>query len=358
MSKILSLIVGLAVTGLFLWLAFRGVDLDDLISQLRQADYRTFPIYLIALAMFFLLKAYRWTLLLRSFGRYTTRQVMPALMIGFMGNNLLPAHLGEFMRVFVFARDEQKSYTAILSNLILERIFDVVTILIVLIIGLVFVPQLYDVPEIRTGAWLVCIAAGLILGITGLFVVWTARFIAMTRWIFQRTSFLPSSLEGKVVHLMQEAQLGLRSLHDPMLTLQIAAISVVHWLVMTLLFVLSLWSFGIGVTLPTALLLMSVTALGVIIPAAPGFFGTIQLAFLLVLTPILSLGDHPELRSAVVGASIYYHLAQYVPVTLVGLYYLHKVGLSLGKVASEIEHVQQETLESGLEQQAHQSANS
>jgi uncharacterized protein (TIRG00374 family) len=346
MSKTISLFIGLAVTALFLWLAFRGVDFADLGSQLAKADYRTLPLYLLALVAFFVLKAYRWTLLLKTFGKYSIPQVMPALMIGFMGNNILPAHLGEFMRVFVFARDYKKSYTAILSNLILERIFDVVTILAVLIIGLMFVPELFAVTEIRIGAILVCIAAAGILAVTGIFVIWTERFIAVTRWIFSKLRFLPTTLESKVTHLMQEAQLGLKTLHDPWLTIQIAAVSIVHWMVMTAMFFLSLWSFGIEVTIPTALLLMSVTALGVIIPAAPGFFGTIQLAFLLVLTPILHLNEQPALKSAVVGASIYYHLAQYIPVTLIGLYYLHRVGLSLTKVASEIDHVQHETLDS------------
>ena len=345
MTKHISLFLGLAVTALFLWLAFRGVDFTELGRQLSRADYRTYPIYLAALAGFYTLKAYRWTLLLRNFGRYTIPQVYPALMIGFMGNNILPAHLGEFMRVFVFARDEQKSYTAILSNLILERIFDVVTILAILIVGLMFVPQLFEVPEIRIGAIIVCIGAVGILATTAAFVIWTERFITMTRWMFRHLSLIPSSLEDKVVHLMQEAQLGLKSLHDPMLTLQIAFVSVLHWLVMTVMFLLSLWSFDIHVTLPAALLLMSVTALGVIIPAAPGFFGTIQLAFLLVLTPILHLSENPELKSAVVGASIYYHLAPYIPVTLIGLYFLQRVGLSLNKMSSEIEQVQHETLD-------------
>ncbi|WP_459556054.1 lysylphosphatidylglycerol synthase transmembrane domain-containing protein [Lacunimicrobium album] len=346
MSKTISLVIGLAVTALFLWLAFRGVDFADLGSQLAKADYRTLPLYLLALATFFVLKAYRWTLLLKTFGKYTIPQVMPALMIGFMGNNILPAHLGEFMRVFVFARDYKKSYTAILSNLILERIFDVVTILAVLIIGLMFVPELFEVTEIRVGAILVCIAAAAILIGTFIFVIWNDQTIhVIKRLLTAMPTFIPHGIAEKIIHLMQEAQLGLKSLHDPWLTIQIAAVSIVHWMVMTAMFFLSLWSFGIEVTIPTALLLMSVTALGVIIPAAPGFFGTIQLAFLLVLTPILHLNEQPALKSAVVGASIYYHLAQYIPVTLIGLYYLHKVGLSLTKVASEIDHVQHETLD-------------
>ena len=47
-------------------------------------------------------------------------------MIGFMGNNVLPAHLGELIRVFVLGRTFALSKAAVLSSVVLERILDMV----------------------------------------------------------------------------------------------------------------------------------------------------------------------------------------------------------------------------------------
>ena len=77
---------------------------------------------------------------------------------------------------------------------------------------------------------------------------------------------------------------------------------------------------------------MGVTALGVVVPSTPGFFGVIQFCFW------VSLRIFGVDKTDAITASVYYHLSQYIPVTLVGLYYLGRLGLRFGDITRETVH--------------------
>ena len=102
--------------------------------------------------------------------------------------------------------------------------------------------------------------------------------------------------------------------------------SIVKWLIQGAMIYMSLHSFRLYVTPAVALIVMSVTALGVAVPSVPGFFGVVQLCFWKTLEP---LGMN---QADVFAASVYYLLAQYVPVTLIGLYFLNNLHLRLGDI--------------------------
>ena len=117
MKSWLTTILVVAVTALLLGYALWNVDLAALGEVLASADYRYVVPFLLTLTLFFWLKAWRWAMILEPLDRYTVRQVTPALMIGFAANNVLPAHLGEFVRSFWFARRYRAEYQARCSSL-------------------------------------------------------------------------------------------------------------------------------------------------------------------------------------------------------------------------------------------------
>ena len=74
------------------------------------------------------------------------------MMIGFMGNNLLPAHLGELARIFVLGREFNLSKTAVFSSVVLERVFDTATILAFFGASLLLVelPEMFQTASLYT----------------------------------------------------------------------------------------------------------------------------------------------------------------------------------------------------------------
>ena len=169
----------LLVTGGCLLVAVWGIDFKDVKDSFAQANYATLPVLLALLFLYFWLKAIRWQLLLHPLHEFRTKQVFGPLMIGFMGNNVLPAHLGELFRVYVLARKYRLSKTAVFSTVVLERILDLAAILGFLFVSLMFVetglPEDYQIYSRY-------IAGLTVFGIVvvAVYVFWTAWFVAET----------------------------------------------------------------------------------------------------------------------------------------------------------------------------------
>ncbi|QDU36213.1 hypothetical protein Mal4_04970 [Maioricimonas rarisocia] len=343
-SRTVQLTIGLLVTaGCLAWAFYEmcredppAVVLRQIGSAFASANYLTLIPMLIALAIFYWLKTWRWQMLLRPLGHFSVPSLFGPVMIGFAFNNLLPAHLGEFVRVFVASRDQKLPMPAVLSSVVLERVFDVLAILAFLGLGLSFVPGMD--PDVQNQAITVAIvAAAGVLSVVA-FVLWTGPFVRLTERILELMPFVPDRLRDKLTGMLESGAAGLSAIKNVRLLLGIVATSLIQWALNGLLVYLSLRAFGIEISPLVACIVLGVVAFGVTVPSSPGYFGVIQLCFLMVLK--LFTDDTRE----VFAASIYYHMAQYIPVTLIGLYYFNKSGLSVREVEREAEH-EEETLE-------------
>lgn len=336
-----QLTLGTIVTIACLAAALWGFDRDDYASiaaSFRRADYQTLPLLLAMLAGFYWIKAIRWSLLLsplRPTAPITAAQSLPALMIGFMGNNLLPAHLGEFLRVYVLGRQYGLPKAAIFSTVVLERICDVAAILAILGWGLASAPE--APAQARTTSFV--LAGMLAAGVAGIVVyaVWTAWFVRTIERILAKLPLLPQSLKHKAAELLEAGALGMAALRNGRLALWIAITSVSQWMVNVAMIHTALVAFDIDRPPAISAVVMGVVAFGVTVPSTPGFFGVIQVAFRVALVPF------GVAATDAVAASVYYHLTQWIVVTLVGLFCLQRTGLKLRQLEQAAEATEAET---------------
>jgi glycosyltransferase 2 family protein len=282
------------------------------------------------LFLFYVLKAWRWRLLLAPLGDFQPmKELYPPILIGFAFNNLLPAHLGEFVRVLVFSRTHRVSKTAVLSTVVLERVFDILAIVTFLGAGLMFVK---GVDPLVRKAGIIGGAAAFVLVLGALaFVLWTKPVLTITEAILHRLPLLPKSLVGKLTTLLESAAAGLASLRSPALLAGILVTSLLQWALNGWMMHLSLKAFRLNVDISASCILLGAVAFAVTIPSSPGYFGVIQLTFMGVLK-LFNQDQEP-----VFAASIFYHLAQYIPVTLLGLYYFNRTGLKVSQVQEAAE---------------------
>ncbi|OYW19232.1 MAG: hypothetical protein B7Z55_09255 [Planctomycetales bacterium 12-60-4] len=327
--------VGVAVSLACLWWSVSGVlkekdALERIQAAFANANYATLPLLWLGVVTFYLLKAWRWRLLLQPIGNFhTLRDCLPPTMVGFAFNNLLPAHLGDFVRVFLFARQHRVNATAVLSSAVLERVFDVMAILCYLGLGLAMVPGMPN--GVRDTAIVVAGLAAVFVVSAIVYLFWTEPFVRFVEGVLARLPFIPAGLRTKICSMLEAGADGLRSLHNPTLVLGIMASSLAQWAINGLQMHIALWSFGVEVSPLVSCILLGVTAFGVTVPSSPGFFGVIQACFMLVLT--LFCKD----QAAIFGASIYFHLSQYIPVTLVGLLFFSLTGMRLADVEAQAE---------------------
>lgn len=329
-----QLLVGIAVSAFFLWLAMKDLIRDpktrqEMVDAFKQANYRSLPVIWLVLFVFYWIKAWRWAMLLSPVGKFAPlRDLFPPLMIGFAFNNLLPAHLGDVVRVFVFADQRDIRKTAVLSSVILERVFDIIAILCFLGTGLFFVEGLH--PSVRQSAiGFGVVSAGIVVSALA-YVIWTPWFVRTAEWAMDVVPILPAGIRKKIAGIMEGGAEGLASLKSPWTLAGIMLTSLAQWALNGVLVYLSIWSFDIPLESPllVSCIVLGVVAFGVTIPSSPGYFGVIQICFLSVLE--IFVNDQPR----VFAASVYYHLSQYVPVTIVGLLFLFLKGLNMSKMES------------------------
>lgn len=330
-SKGFQLVVGLCVSAACLWWAARDLISNPLARQqfieaFRVADYRLLPVLLGMLLTFYWLKAFRWKLLLSPLGRFGVwEDCFGPMLAGFAVNNVLPARAGEIVRVMVFSRQTRMPVASVLTTVALERILDMLSILFFLSVGLFCVPGMPD--WMRHSAKVI---GGLSsIGVLGAvaFLIWTSWFVRVINSTLVKLQ-VPERLRQKTQQMLETAARGLESIKSPSRLAVILAVSLLKWSLNGIMMYLSLRSFGVQVPVSAAFVLLGVVALGVAVPASPGFFGVIQVCF----TDTLRV--FPVSQPAVLAASIYYHMFQYIPVTILGLIWLNRAGIHLREAAS------------------------
>lgn len=337
-------VVGIALGVGLLAYSLRGVDIREVIGEIGRADPVLFLLSIAAVTAPMVVRAWRWKALLQPVRAGTSfASRFRATMIGFMVNNVLPARVGEFARAYALSRMEPVPVVASIGSLVLERVFDGIVVVALLFIAMAMpgFPSLdaigIDDPG-RPAAFVVTAIAGIGLVLVGM-VLWPRHVVRATEAIARRV--LPRSFRRPVVDALEAFLAGIGSLRDPALVVRTAHWSIWVWLVNAFAFWLGFKAFDIDVPFAGALFLQSLVALAVALPAAPGFFGLWEAAARLGLHDIY--GVEPE---KALGYAIGFHIGGFLSVTLIGLYYAWRLGLSLREVEAS-ETVVEEAIQGG-----------
>lgn len=328
MNKTASILAALVITGAALAYALKGTDPQELISLLSSGRYWALTPFLGMLCVFFWLKALRWALILRPLGKFTWAEVAPAMMIGYAANNLLPARIGELIRIVVFARKFDQSVSGVFVSLVLERFLDFSAILVLYcgaILAMDAAPNAF-----ASGAW---IAFGIIvaMGLGILALLFPPNFM-IGLW-GKVSGWLSEGRAARIKTILQNGILALSSLKSPTMMGLLLAYSLLHWCVMAMMVWVALWTFGAIVPLAVIMIVLAVVSLAVTVPSAPGFVGAIQAAFVFALAPF------DVTQETALAASVFFLIAQWVPVTLVGVICFVFADLRISQVRQGVEDV-------------------
>ncbi len=329
MSKALKVALGVAISAVFLFFAFRGVDLDELWEHVRRASY----LWLAGLGAVTLygnwVRAQRWGFFFRHLKRISPWSLFSSTMIGLAANNVLPLRIGEAVRAYSISKKEDLAFATSFTTVILERIFDMVTVLLFLALALFLVP-IPESADAQIGSAL-RLLSGVTVVVIGFIVFLFFKQELMIRWADRCIALLPDRIAGPVHSLFHAFLAGLEALTDKRQLLSIFAYSVWLWASFVIAFWCGAKSLGLDVThdLPmfrASLLAVVLVAIFIMIPAAPGFVGTFQLACVVAL----SVFGVP--KEEALSFSLLTHGVQYLSVTLIGAYCFVREGISLREV--------------------------
>jgi uncharacterized protein (TIRG00374 family) len=328
--------LGAAISAFFLYIALQGFDLRLAWQIILSGNYWW---VLPGVAVYFVgvwARTWRWHYLLRPIKSIPLKELWPLVVIGYMGNNIYPFRIGELLRAYVLKKKDDVSMSASIATILVERIFDGLVMLIFVFIGLPLVPGL---PE-----WLrqiVILASIAFFGALIVFLVMAARPQTTRRlyqWVFNR--FLPHNLQPKLLALADRFMEGLSSLANLRGILMVFSTSVVVWLLETVKYWFVMYAFDFTVSFFVLMLMNGVVNLATTLPSAPGYVGTFD-------TPgIETLKVFGVAPSVAAAYTLVLHVALWLPITLLGFYYMIREGLSwtdFGKAAEAREHIDEDT---------------
>jgi uncharacterized protein (TIRG00374 family) len=339
-------ILGTIISGALLYLTFRDMALADVWRELRGVDG---PLFILATAMVtfvFWIRAWRWRGILEPIAVVPFRDRFAAVNIGFMANNLLPARVGEFLRAYALARLARVPVVGGLASIVVERTFDGIFIVALLFLAMLSpgFPPFAGVQELTVPGTDYTVTILDLARSFGIFIAGVAAFLLLL--VFQprravriaeaAVFWMPVSFRRPVVNAIEAFLAGAGVLRDARLLLRATAWSALLWLWYALGIWVGLMAFGIHLSYPAAVFFSSALVLAAAVPAAPGFIGTWHLMARFVLA------DMWGVNTVTAGAfAAGFHLAGFIPVTLIGLYYAWRMGLSLGEAAHSDEVVEE-----------------
>lgn len=319
----LRLFFGLAAGAFFIALAFRKATLGDVWAALQGARY---GMLLPAVALVFLshlLRARRWSYLLHPIQPCKTTVLFSALIIGYMANTLLPAHLGEFLRALVLSRKRRVPLGAVFATIVVERLIDMFSLLFLMLAALF----IYPFPRWVTQSGYLMLAGTLIVLIL-LFML--KRHPGPTLDVLQTLARpLPGKMRSRLLEAVERFVEGLAPLSRRRHGVFVALLSLAIWACYGLVFAFCLEAFDFHRTydLPwsASLILLVITTISIVIPSSPGYVGAYHYLCQLALG-LFHVPPAPALSFAVVA-----HAVNILPVLAVGLLLAQVEGVALSQ---------------------------
>jgi uncharacterized protein (TIRG00374 family) len=246
-----------------------------------------------------------------------------------MGNNIYPARAGEVIRAYVLRRKEGVSISASLATIIVERVFDGLVMLVFVFIGLPFTPM---------PTWLqqmVIASSILFIGALAVFFFMAARQDIAERlynWGIDR--FVPGRFREKVRGLADRFMTGLDSLRSVKDVGMLFTTSVVIWLAETVKYWFVMHAFDFTVPFWVLMLMNGIVNLATTIPSSPGYVGTFDAPGIEILT-VFGVA-----RDMAAGYTLVLHAALWLPITLLGFWYMWRESLGWGDFSRAEERVE------------------
>lgn len=272
------LILGLLLSTIFTYLSLRGINFEDVATSFQTAHY----IYIIP-ALFILffvhyLRSYRWGVILSPIEKVDQFSLFSVTCVGFLAIVAIPARIGELARPYLITHKSNVTMTSAMGSVFLERVFDVLTILIMLFMVAFLTPM---------PSWLM--KSGIVFFVITLIFITFMILLGINRSAFFRIvnpviSRLPEKYFHRIEDIIDHFISGFKMVANPGLILYVIFLSLLIWAAGALVIYILFSAFDLQLSLIAAFAVMVVVIAGTTIPTAPGFVGSFHFFYILGLS--------------------------------------------------------------------------
>lgn len=313
--------LGIALSLICLVLVLRNIDFSEVLTSLRQANYAWLLPASLPYVGTIASKVLRWQLLFpHQHTNMRREKLFSALMISYALNTILPARLGELARAYVIGETESLSKSLAISTIVVEKVLDVLTLLLflVLLLPLVSLPPWVQKPA---------------LVMTPIFLSLLAIILALT-YQRQRTLNVVSVCLNRIPRLrgqrllgsLDSALAGFDVLRSVRRNIVLWAWSLAVWVTGALFILFVMFAFRIDAPPWAAVLLLCVSSLGMTVPSSPGYIGVYHW---LIVSVLLIFNVDRELALSFAFAL---HALTFLPLTLLGIVCMMRENYSLQRI--------------------------
>lgn len=320
--------IGIGVSAVFIGLFVRSTDFGEVKTAFEEANYwwiaLSLPVYYLGLWV----RTIRWQYLLRPVKRVSTLRLFPVVIIGLMANNLIPARAGELARAYVLGQREKVSKTATLGTIAVDRLFDGVTLVPMMLIVAAFAGGDTKFP-VGFGQKLNFAGLGAVMAVLFGLAISVLFYLALSdngRRLLHRLihRFAPAKVKPKVEGLLESFFEGLQALRNPLALGAAWLMSLISWTLEALMYYIVARAFGIHEGFHIFLLLTAAANLAIAIVASQGGIGPFELV---VSKTVVAFGAAKELGSAY---AIGLHAVLIFPIVFIGLYLMWSMQFNFG----------------------------
>lgn len=330
-SRIRAVLI-IAFTVALLAFFFRDANFAEVWAETRRADPWLLILAVVATGLTYVLRAWRWQALLAPLGPTHFGTAFRTTVIGFAASFFLPARAGEVIRPYLLAKKEGLNPAAAFATIILERLLDTATVLLLFALFVFTVP-----PGVLQGDaaqfahvkfWGGVAAAAAVAGLLVMFVL-AGHPERLGRAAGRVERVLPERIARLVAHFVESFAQGLAVMRQPARLLIALVQSFPLWLSIAAGIWLTTLAFHITLPYPGSFLIMTLLLVGVAVPT-PGAIGGFHVAYQVAVQTFF--GASADRAS---GAAIVLHAISFLPVSLLGIVFMAREGLTLRR-AQEI----------------------
>ena len=323
-SRVRSVVI-LAVTVGLLAYFFRNSNLAGVWHETRRADPLLLLLAVGVTMLTYALRAWRWQSLLAPIGTTRFSTAFRTTVIGFAASFFLPARAGEVIRPYLLAKREGLNPAAAFATIILERLLDTATVLILFGVFVLTVPD-----GVITGDaekfehvkfWGSLAAAAAVIGLGVLFTL-AGHPERLGRAAGRVERVLPARAAQVLAHFVESFAQGLAVMRHPGKLVAALVMSFPLWLSIATGIWLTSQAFHITFPFTGSFLVMTLLVVGVAMPT-PGAIGGFHVAYQLSVETFFAAPT-----DAAAGAAIVLHAISFVPVTILGIIFMAREGLT------------------------------
>lgn len=322
-DKIIGTIISLIFIGLILW----NLDFHRLVETFKIFNYRVLLVFIPLYVVGLYIRGIRWKYLLCNTSKLTVREGFFAFATGNTLNSYLPARAGDFWRACHIGHKLNESKMKLLGSIILERIIDGISVLIILIFAVLTYFKHQWVLNITY------LATALFLGsLTVFYIVFKYNkidsvFAKLSNIVFLK-KFEPAF--KRVAELLNKFMEGFQSLNHPKCFFMAFFTSCIAWGLECFLTYILLQAFGLHLGFSIAFFVLSFLALSTIIPSSSVFVGPYQYAY------ILALGIYHVDKSNALGIAFIHQIIIMLTITVISIIYFMLTDINIKDIQAEI----------------------